>query len=188
MTRSSHSPWRALTATLVAISIVVAAPFARATVAIRLTREELVAGADLVVRARVGTHESHYDPAAHDIVTLTRIEVISYLKGAGARALTVRQRGGQVGDAVEIISGNPVLTQGQDVILFLRTGPGVVYVSEMAQSVYYIAGTLAHRDLSGLQLVPRDRSHARQSDAIAEGPEALETLLSSVRRLARTAR
>lgn len=130
---------------------------AEATVAIQLDRPQLVAMSDLVVRATVGGVTSRWNEDHSQILTLTRLTVTQYLQGSGPSELVLRQFGGEVDGLVSRIAGDAHLEPGQDVVLCLRRGAGVVYLTAMAQSAWFVtspqgAEPVATRDLSGLTL------------------------------------
>ncbi len=183
--------WRRLGATLgLGLALSFAAP-AQATVAVQLSRAELVAQSDLVVRATVVGVTSRWNEDHSQIISLTTLRVGEVVKGANVEPeLVLRQFGGEVDGLVSRIAGNPVLAPGQEAVLFLRRGPGVVYLTGLAQAVYYVdppVGGVAvvHRDLAGITFA-RLTSGApmRLYEAPAEPVETLQHLRVDVRALA----
>ena len=187
--------WRRGSATLVlGLALAFAAP-AEATVAVQLSRAELVAQSDLVVRATVVDVTSRWNEDHTQIISLTTLRVGEVVKGADVEpTLVLRQLGGEVDGLVSRIAGNPVFTPGQEAVLFLRRGPGVVYLTGLAQAVFYVAPpvagvTVVHRDLTGLTFA-RLSSGApmRLYEAPAEPAETLQHLRADVQALAGGAR
>jgi hypothetical protein len=185
------SRWRRLGATLgLGLALSFAAP-AEATVAVQLSRAELVAQSDLVVRATVVDVTSRWNEDHSQIISLTTLRVSEALKGTGVEALLVlRQLGGEVDGLVSRIAGNPVFAPGQEAVFFVRRGPGVVYLTGLAQAVFYVqppvAGTpVVQRDLTGLTFA-RLSSGApmRLVEPTPEAPETLQHLRADVQALA----
>lgn len=171
-----------------ALTGVSAAPAASATVAVELSREQLAADADLVVRVTVLDQRSAWNADNTAILTWTRLRVSEYLKGAGPAELTLRQIGGEAEGLAQYVPGDPRLAQGAEAVLFLRRGEGVTFLTAMAQSVFYVS-----RGVDGVPYVRRDLTgitFARVSPAgpmtVYEPPtvsavETLEALRSFVR-------
>lgn len=166
---------------------------AHATVVVPLTRTELVQRADRVVRATVGAQRFMWNEDHTQILTLTTVQVRETWVGAPVSTLTVRQFGGAVDGLVSAIPGDGHLVPGQDVVLFLRQGTDVVYLTALAQSVYVVdssrgAPTVA-RDMSDLSFAARDANNVvRLVAPVADAAETLAHLRADVVRLARGAR
>lgn len=189
------SRWRRCGATLaLGLALSFALP-AEATVAVQLSRAELVAQSDLVVRATVVGVTSRWNEDHSHIISLTTLRVSETLTGTVSEPeLVLRQLGGEVDGLVSRIAGNPVFTPGQEAVLFLRRGPGVVYLTGLAQAVFYVdppvgGTTLVHRTLTGLTFA-RLSSGApmRVYEPPAEPVESLQHLRADVRTLAGGAR
>lgn len=188
------SRWRRCSA-VVALGLALSfAPRAEATVAVQLSRAELVAESDLVVRATVVGVTSRWNEDHSQIISLTTLRVSETIMGAGESALVLRQLGGETDGLVSRIAGNPVFTPGQEAVFFLRRGPGVVYLTSLAQAVFYVDApvggvTALHRDLTGLTFA-RVSSGApmRLYEAPPEAPVMLPQLRLEVQSLARGAR
>ncbi len=192
-----HTPsrWRRWSAALaLSLSLSLAAP-AEATVAVQMSRAELVAQSDVIVRATVVGVTSRWNEDQSQIISLTTLRVTETVKGVAVESqLTLRQLGGEVDGLVSRIAGNPVFTQGQEAVFFLRRGPGVVYLTGLAQAVYYVDqhadGTaLVHRDLHGLTFAQLSSgAPMRLYEAPVEAPESLQHLRDEVRSLSGGAR
>lgn len=192
---NTTSLWRRCSATLaLGLALSFASP-AEATVAVQLSRAELVAQSDLVVRATVLGVTSRWNEDQSQIISLTTLRVSETVKGENVEAqLVLRQLGGEVDGLVSRIAGNPVFTPGQEAVFFLRRGPGVVYLTGLAQAVYYVDqhadGTaLVHRDLHGLTFAQLSSgAPMRMYEAPVEAPESLQHLRDEVRSLSGGAR
>ena len=188
---NTTSRWRRLGATLgLGLALSFAAP-AQATVAVQLSRAELVAQSDLVVRATVVGVTSRWNEDRSQIISLTTLRVSEVVKGANVESeLVLRQLGGEVDGLVSRIAGNPVFVRGQEAVFFVRRGPGVVYLTGLAQAVFYVdppvAGvSIVHRDLAGLTFAQLSSgAPMRLYEAPAEPAETLQHLRVDVRTLA----
>jgi hypothetical protein len=164
-----------------------AARDAAATVVVALSRAELVDRSDLIVRASVVDQRSTWNADHSQIVTLTRLRVATYLKGTGAAELVLRQFGGTVGQLTSRVAGDARFAAGQDVVLFLRRGEGVVFLTALAQAAYYVQTTSpqrVRRDLSGLTFaVIQPNAPMALVEPEAEPAEALDAFLRDVARL-----
>lgn len=176
------------TAAFATLGALLAAPrAARATVVVPLGRADLVNRSDLVVRATVLDQQSDWNADRSQIVTLTRLRVAGYLKGAGPAELVLRQFGGTVGQLASRVAGDARLEPGQDVFLFLRRGEGVVFLTALAQAAYYVQPSSpprVRRDLSGLTFATRDpNGQMTLMDPGAEPAEPLDAFVRDVTRL-----
>lgn len=173
-------------ALLTTLCVTIAAPTAAsATVVLELSRDQLVERADLIVRAKVLSQSYRWSEDHKQILTLSELAVSSYLKGAGPSSLTLRQLGGVMGELRSKIAGDAHLEVGQELVLFLKAGEGVVYLSALSQSAFVItknrAGALivTRPDLGELSFwSPEDKAVVQ----LAPPPEErLEHLLSDLR-------
>lgn len=178
-----------------ALALSISVP-AEATVAVQLDRAQLVEMSDLVVRATVLGATSRWNEDHSQIITLTRLAVSQYVKGEGPAELVLRQFGGEVDGLVSRVPGDARLEPGADVVLCLRRGVGVVYLTAMAQSAWYVdaqpssgVAPEVHRDLSGLTLARMQGGRLRVIEHPTADPrETLPQLVTSLSTLARTQR
>ena len=176
-----------------ALSVVLAAFSAVATVVVPLTRAQLVSRADLVVRATVGAQRFGWNEDHSQIITLTQLRVASYIKGAGPQELTVRQFGGRIDGLESRVAGDGELQPGQDVVLFLRQGAGVVYLTALAQSVYVIEQTgaapaVVRRDLRDLTFAQQAQGQMVLREPPVETRESLDQFVRDVGAIVRGVR
>lgn len=136
-------------------------PPAGATVMVEVPLDRLVAEADAIVLGRVDRIDVEMVPyqGGLDPHTLASVRVDRWLKGAGARAITVRELGGVHGNGGMWIDGTPRYRAGEEVVLFLvrhPERPGDYRTYGMAQGKLVVRrgvpGTpdVAHRDLEGI--------------------------------------
>lgn len=154
---------------------------ARATVMVELPRAELVQTADLVVRCVVGAQTVRWNEDQSRILTLSRLTVQAYLKGRGPSELVLRQFGGTLDGLTLTVPGDGHLSPGQEVVLFLRQGAGVVYLTAMAQSVYLVTQGVVRRDLHDVSFAaPGPRGGLVPVEPPQEADETLRHLEEAV--------
>jgi hypothetical protein len=166
---------------------------AQATVVVPLSRQEMVDRSDLVVRATVLAQQSFWNGDHSQILTHTRLRVDAWLKGSGSQELVLEQLGGSVDGLESRVAGDGWLSVGQQAVLFLRAQNGLVYLTSLAQSVYFIdaapSGRLTvRRDLTQLSFARPVNGQYQIASAPLELAETLEHLTADVTRLARGAR
>lgn len=179
---------RRLGAALALTVALAVAPPATATVVIESPRVELVERSQLIVRAFVDGATSRWNEDGSQLITLTALRVTEYIKGNGPATLTLRQLGGRLGDIASHIPGDARFANGQEVFLFLRQGSGVVYLTALSQSAYYIrrdnGEASVSRELHGLSFARRSATGTMQIvEPPSETPETLTHLDADVRRL-----
>lgn len=125
--------------------------------------------ADLVVRGAVIDSTSFWNDEHDRIYTEYEIAPSHLFKGQSSTPIRVRLMGGIVGDKELIISGNPTITKGEDVLLFLRSVPNFYVVVGMSQGKWSV------RDIDGTPHVFRGKSQGALEKADGEIP--LERLL-----------
>jgi hypothetical protein len=142
-----------------------------ASVARRMTLEELVAGATNVVVGRCIGFESAWTDDRSRIVTTARYAVAQDLVGEAAGEVMVETLGGEVDGVGMYVAGMPTFETGRDEVLFLRArGDEPFAVVGMAQGQFRIgfptatAAPIVERRFEGLELVgPDDSRLASQS-------------------------
>lgn len=94
----------------------------QATSVIKLADEGLVTLATVILEGTVTQTQVQWNANRTQIHTVVTISVRTVLKGTlpDENAVTLRLLGGRVGDDVMEVVGGPVITQGEEVILFLR--------------------------------------------------------------------
>ncbi len=179
---------RLLTALGLATIIVAVAGPASSTVLERVTLEEMVRLADLVVTGTVVSRTSRYDvpPRADRIVTDVVVRVDRTLRGEGGREVVVTVPGGEVDGHGQVVTGAPVLRPGEEVVLFLYptratlVGPRRAIVG-LSQGLFVV-----YRERPGAPARARQRLSGVWLVGVGEGSEAemdldLEELVRAVR-------
>lgn len=90
----------------------------------KLSFEQLVSEADLIVRGRVEDLKNRQASDRRPITTVVTLGVESQFKGAKVSSVTIEQPGGSTGDVALGVPGSPEFSQGEDVILFLKRNRG----------------------------------------------------------------
>ena len=113
----------------VALSVLVPATFPAATR--QRSYDELASASDRIVLGTIGAKSSYYGSGSRiysDVVVYPDVTV----KGAEQAAFTVTTLGGTVGDVRMSVSDGPEFTQGERILLFLRTDAGHLVVTDQA--------------------------------------------------------
>jgi hypothetical protein len=91
---------------------------------IKAPLSSLTAGAETIVLGRVAEVRSSWSLDNSLIVTLTTVEIQESMKGRlSSRRLVVQTQGGRIGDLFLAVSDEPVFTEGETVLLFLKPLP-----------------------------------------------------------------
>lgn len=96
---------------------------ASTTVLLPADFDELARTATAVAYGRVVDVRGRAASDTHRIERQVTLEVIDYLKGDLGRTVTLSVPGGQVGPYRTVVPGAPEFTEGEEVVLFLRTNP-----------------------------------------------------------------
>ena len=115
-------------------------PDAGATMAPRLSFEELVARSERIVHGRCLRSWSAWDAPGRFIWTHTEIQLLDRLKGS-AVTVVVSELGGIVGGLGLAVEGVPRYQPGEEVVLFLYQTPiGYWRARGLEQGVYRVSG------------------------------------------------
>lgn len=111
---------RCILGIVVFLGVLTAAAAARADTLQKLSFEQLVAAADLIVKGRVQEVNSRPSRKPRATITAVTVSVEQQFKGSKSSVVTVAQSGGAAGDVALGVPGNPEFFTGEDVILFLK--------------------------------------------------------------------
>ncbi len=101
--------------------------------------EELTTESTLIIKGVVHSTESQWEDANHRAInTYVTVDVSRYIKGAGESQIVFKQKGGQIGDTSDIISGTPYFRKGDEVLLFLVESNGVYEIHSFALGCFRI--------------------------------------------------
>lgn len=176
-------PHRRLVATLFALILLlaVAAPASRASGTLR-NLTQLTAEADQILTGKVIQAESFWvdDIRGRHIRTYLTVERTGILKGFPGSSVAVELPGGTVGEITEWVSNSAILSQGDEVVLYLKhdrdepvgVGDGVFLVR--AGRAFGRVGTFAVAYLaSATEAVSRGEALPEEPGALADQASAL---------------
>ena len=163
-----------LIAVLGFIGVALAAQPVRASVVEPMSVEELARVADVVVVGTVVSRRSRYDdpPRSDRIVSDVVVRVTRTIRGASDPEVVVTTPGGVVEGRGQLVTGAPVLTPGEEVVLFLHparptsVGPRRMVVG-LSQGLF-----LVRREPSGGPVRVRQNLEGVLLYGVAEGPGA----------------
>ena len=92
------------------------------TTAIVPPDDDMIIGARVIVRGRILSIESRFDEQQGRIFTYIKLKVQEVLKGQiTERKIVIKELGGQVGDRLSVVYGNPEFALGEQVLMYLDT-------------------------------------------------------------------
>jgi hypothetical protein len=100
---------------------------APATTVIKLTDQELVDDAALIVECNVTGLTSSWNPTHDQIFTLIDLQILNVLKGTAGPTLQLRILGGQVDSVGMAIVGMPSFSVGEHDLLYLVSNPQAMF-------------------------------------------------------------
>ena len=95
-------------------------PSVFATTVERLSLDDMVHKAHVIVHGRVLSSSTHWSSDHRLILTTTTIQVQETLKGQQARMIEVITIGGKVGDLTLVVPGMPSFEAGEDGVFFVE--------------------------------------------------------------------
>lgn len=150
-----------------------------------LTLGELADQATIVVQAKVTGAESAWDAARAGIWTHYSLDVSTTFKGSyGNDDPVAHGRGGQVGNQVQSVSGEPTLSTGSEYLLFLQKNDAGMYrMLGKSQGIFTIArpeggAATASNSFTGIQVVGSDGKQV--AEKVGRISEELDTLRSKL--------
>ncbi len=121
------------------LTIIFAASSLFASVAVKLSNEELTKKADEIIIGKVKDISYVFDEKQRTPYTLTTIVVEKWIKGESKeREIKVRQIGGKFKDQHLFITGDARLIQDEKVLLFLTRGEEFRYLLALSQAKFSI--------------------------------------------------
>ena len=156
---------------------------AQATTVLPLSRADLAARSDTIVRAKVGPRSTVRSEKSGRILTRSRLAVLQTYKGEHQAQLELEQMGGTLDGATLVVSGDAALSSGEEVVLYLRcAGKPRCHIFGLGLGKYGVrvqpdGRKLAVRDLRGL----KDTSGKKISEEPALPLAELERQLKGAR-------
>ncbi|HAK55529.1 MAG TPA: hypothetical protein DCP38_08610 [Acidobacteria bacterium] len=112
---------------------------ASASSVVPATLAELADDARVIVYGRVASVSPRWTTGRERIESLVTVDASGYFKGDLGPSVRVRVPGGTLGAYRTVVVGAPVLTIGQEVVLFLGArGPSIPVILGLSQGVFRI--------------------------------------------------
>ena len=150
---------RRLGLSLLVLFAPLAAPAARASIAVGLSIDELAARSDLVAVGRVESVAAHWASDQRHIYTRVHVALTERWKGSAGAAIDLVVPGGEVDGLGQAVAGEPRFESGERLVLFVRRRGEIYQLVGLAQGKFRVEGAPgaeeALQDLSGLALAHR---------------------------------
>ena len=167
-----------------ALLVAVLASPALATTVAKLSLEQLVQRADLIVQGQVQSVYSQWDQQRRLVFTYVSIRVDEPLKGVQRQSVLIRQIGGTVGTIEMSVAGAPQFKSGERALVFLKRQDATTFqVVGMNQGLYRIVEDSAVSDVSGIDLLDSKTGKITKPPVDVRAP--LEQLKIRIRELLR---
>lgn len=162
-----------------------------ATVVVRLSAEQLVQGAAVVVHGRVARVWSAWDAGRTTIWTHYEVDVADAWKGSPGRTLTISEPGGEVDGVHMTVPGAPRYAVGEEIVVFAQPVPnGYLRTRGWAQGRLLVesapgspSGKRVRSDLGGALLADPPEGKGRPSSSAPFNGRDLDELRRRVRAL-----
>jgi hypothetical protein len=129
-------------------------PAANATTLLKMTTNDLITQSTSIVRAKITGSRS--GAVGNDIYTYYQVQIEETLKQTGALPVEVAVAGGVYRNVRQIGVGSPVLTQGQEYVLFLWTSrSGMTQVIGLTQGMFSLTDGVVSRAASSEHVVDK---------------------------------
>ncbi len=153
----------------------------------RLSLDDMTARSTAIVRARVVSSSGSLTGST--IYTRTRLQVLERWKGPEGAEVEVTEPGGTAGAVTQSYSGVPRFTAGQEMVLFLWTGPsGRTQVIGLSQGVFQVTSNAVtgepevRREASGeIMLAPGTGQQVRDERIVMPLPSLAARVRSTLR-------
>jgi hypothetical protein len=147
----------------------------------KLTLDDMTAKSTAIVRGRAVSNSPRM--IGSSVYTDTRFQVLETWKGPSSPEVTVTELGGTLGTLTQNYAGVPRFAPGDEMVLFLRTGPsGRTQVIGLTQGIYQVNRSgdrvmVKQEPSSGVILSPGTGAPSQ----VQETNMALSTLAARVR-------
>jgi len=176
----NHTFKNAASVILFLLTLLTLATPARATVVTLPTDDEMIIGARAIVRARVLSTGSSFDPIQDRIFTYITLRIQEVIKGQiTERRIVLKEEGGFAGAEGSLIYGTPRFSVGERVLLYLDTwADGAFRVHQMFMGKFNLirdkktgVETVVRSDPDGNVIVMPQQSHGGRSGRTTERME-----------------
>jgi hypothetical protein len=157
---------------------------ALATTVAKLSLEQVVQRADVIVQGQVQSVRSEWDAERRLVFTYVSIRVDESLKGERRQSVLIRQIGGTAGTIQMSVDGAPQFKSGQRTLVFLKRQDATTFqVVGMNQGLYRIVEDSAVSNMSGTDLL--DSKTGEITKPLIDVHAPLEQLKTKIRELLR---
>ncbi|MFW5967217.1 MAG: hypothetical protein ACOCV2_06845 [Persicimonas sp.] len=175
-------------AAAVLATVTLFASTASATVMTYNDLDRMVEISDVIVHGTVVEQHTYMDKEQERVVTDTTLEVERNFYGASSQEITFQQWGGEYEGEIHRIPGDAQFQEGEEVILFLHEGDGVLAPSALGQSKYQVRelgddGKIASRDFSDIELLIEQPDGSKRMFEMPEETRSFESLTAELETL-----
>ncbi len=144
-----------------------------------MSTEDLTIESDIVVRGEVKDVKAHWSRDGKSIISRALIMKQNMIKGiSGRRTLIVEYEGGEIGDIGLRVSDISPLSEGEQVILFLRVGK-----SNKNGEAFHIVGKGQGKYVIDNEGIARKRGYSvMEGDNIIDNNIPVEELIDKIKR------
>jgi len=121
-----------------------------ATTVERLTLDDMVKKAHIIVQARVRSAKTHWSADGKLILTTYTLEVHETLKGEAIRSVELTTIGGKIGTLTLYVSGMPSFDAGEDAVVFVEKSGRFSTVVGLNQGKFAVRNGEVSNSLSDL--------------------------------------
>lgn len=156
---------------------------ASATVILPVDLETIAVRADVIVRGTAQATTSTRTSDGKQIHSVTRVRIVSALKGEAPETIEVHTAGGTLGDLTQKVHGMAEFAPGEEVVLFLKRLPGSgaqhFAVESLSLGKFVVRAGKVHQSAQGLEFLKPD---GKVEAAPAFEPIAEQAFYGRVRR------
>src|SRR5690349_8579929 len=120
-------------------ALVLSAVALHATVVLPIEFRELVTSSTVIVHGHVTDARAAFVDDRRDVNTFVTVAADEYFKGNLGAHVTFRVPGGQIGRYKTVFVGAPEFTEGDEIVVFLKTpAGGVPFVTGLSQGAFRV--------------------------------------------------
>lgn len=177
-----------LASAAVLAAVTLFASTASATVMTYADLDRLVEISDVIVHGTVTEQHSYLDDEQERVVTDTTLEVERNFYGASSEEVTFQQWGGEYDGEIHRIPGDAQFQEGEEVVLFLHEGDGVLAPAALGQSKFQVRefgdeGKVASRDFSDIELLIERPDGSQRMAELPDETRLFESLTAELETL-----
>lgn len=116
--------------------------------------ERLIEISDVIIYGKVVDQKTYLDQSQNRVVTDTTFAVDKTFWGEVDKKVTIQQWGGTYKGKTHVVPGDARFEMGEETVVFLHRGDGILALSALGQSKYSVEqtkdGKLVYRDLNDI--------------------------------------